>query len=234
MKRRQFSQFFVNLTERRDKTMQLGKSFMIILLMTIGLLLFACTAPSSGTCDKNGLCVDIELEEPIQMNEPVGVTIVVESKEDMSDLPIFLSSSNPDILVNEESEWIEWIVDIKDREPMYFSATIQFPETGWYNVNASVLHPAGRVVRDTVPVRITALGGTAYPESERTPGIPAPVEPVTPTMSPEALLPDTPALPPSASIPVPELYAQTTSPGAVLGNWSSIVSEGFESQFPPS
>ncbi|MCD4738792.1 MAG: hypothetical protein K8R89_05990, partial [Anaerolineae bacterium] len=42
------------------------------------------------------------------------------------------------------------------------------------------------------------------------------------------------ALPPSASIPVPELYAQTTSPGAVLGNWSSIVSEGFESQFPPS
>lgn len=212
--------------------MRLGKSFTIILLMTISLLLFACTAPSSGTCDENGLCVDIELEEPIQINEPVGVTITVESKEDLSNLQVNLWFSDPDILANEESEWV---VDVKAGESVQISTTIQFPPSeGSCRVHAGILHPPGRVVQDTVPVRITASGGTAYPESERTPGIPEPAEPVTPTVSPEALLPGTPALPPSAGMPIPELYAQTTSPGTVQGNWSQIVSEDFESQFPPS
>lgn len=204
----------------------------MILLIVISLLLFACASPSSGTCDENGLCVDIELEEPIQMNEPVDVTIIVKSKENMSSLPIFLGASAPDILVDGENEWV---VDLVDQEPVQLSTTIRFPSReGWYDVYATVLHPAGRVVRDYVPVRITTLGGTTYPESERTPGVPELIEPVTPTVSPEALLPGTPVLPPSTGIPISELYVQTTSPGAVLGSWNLIISEDFESQFPPS
>ncbi len=169
------------------------KALVAIWLLTITLLsltLVACGtfARGGGRCDYEGLCIDIELQEPIRMNEPVGVTIVVKSKRDLSGLEVVLWSSDPDIVADGESEWV---IDIKAGESRQFSTTIQFPKEGSFSVDAGVLYPVGRMVQDYVPVRITALGGTTYPESERTLGAPIPVEPVTPTVSPQALLPGT-------------------------------------------
>ncbi len=169
------------------------KAFSAIWLLTTGLLgltLVACgaSAPGGGQCDRDGLCIDVELQEPIRMNEPVGVTIVVESEEDLSDLQVFLEFSDPDITVVDGTG--EWVIDIIAGESVQLSTAIQFPEEGAHDVLASVLHPPSRTVLDYVPVRITTLGGTTYPGSIRTPGVPIPVEPVTPTVSPQALLPD--------------------------------------------
>ncbi len=168
------------------------KALNAIWLLTTGLLgltLVACgaSAPGGGKCDRDGLCIDVELQEPIRMNEPVGVTIVVESKEDLSGLEISLWFSDPDIVVDGIDKWV---IDITAGESVLFSTTIQFPKEGAHDVLASVLHPPSRTVLDYVPVRITTLGGTTYPGSIRTPGVPIPVEPVTPTVSPQALLPD--------------------------------------------
>jgi len=85
------------------------KLLTITLLMAIGLLLAACggaSAPTSQECDKNGLCIALELEEPVQMNEPVAVTITVQSEQDMASLPLNIWFSAPDIVVIDgESKW---------------------------------------------------------------------------------------------------------------------------------
>ncbi len=190
------------------------KAFSAIWLLTTGLLsltLVACgaSAPGGGSCDRDGLCIDVELQEPIQMNEPVGVMIVVESTEDLSGLEIGLWFSAPDVVVDGESEWVR---DIKAGESRQFSTAIHFPREGRFLVHAGVLHPPGRIVQDYVPVRITALGGTTYPESETTPGVPIPVEPITPTVSPQALLPGALAPPMSIGEQVLKSYTQVTLP----------------------
>lgn len=46
-------------------------SLLIVLLITSSVLP-ACSSPSSGKCE-GGLCIDMELAEPIRMNEPVLV-----------------------------------------------------------------------------------------------------------------------------------------------------------------
>ncbi len=202
----------------------------LLITSLLSLTLVACgaTAPGGGSCDHEGLCIDIELQEPIQMNEPVGVTVVVESEKDLSGLEVVLWFSAPDIVVDGDSEWV---IDIKAGESRQFSTAIHFPREGRFLVHAGVLHPVGRMVQDYVPVRITVLGGTAYPKE--TPSFIEPVEPVTPTVLPQALLPSALASPSPTSEQIPEFYTQAMLPNATLGNWVLMGSEDFEGQFPP-
>jgi len=131
------------------------------------------------------------------MNEPVPVTITVEStEEDKQGLKVSLWFSAPDIQVDGEREWV---VDLKAHTSMQFSTTIRFPaREGSYDVVAGALdYQHGRMVRDYVPVRITVLGGTLYPPSEFTPGVPQPVTTIEvtplsplPTPAPETPQPE--------------------------------------------
>ena len=100
-------------------------SNLLVLLLVAGSVLPACSsAPGGGKCE-GGLCIDVELTEPIRMNEPVPVTITVEStEEDKQGLKVSLWFSAPDIQVDGESEWI---VDLKAHTSMQFSTTIRFP-----------------------------------------------------------------------------------------------------------
>ncbi len=157
------------------------KYILILWLVTAAALLAACTAPTGGTCDQDGLCIDLELQDPIEREQPVSVTVTVTSREELSGLLVNLWFSDPDILVAGENEWE---VTLGAGESAQFLTAIEFPSRdGNYQVHAGVLHPAGRVVQETVPVRITTAGGTVYPETEVTPGIPEPAEPVTPTVA---------------------------------------------------
>lgn len=172
-------------------------SSLLVLLLVAGSVLPACSsAPGGGKCE-GGLCIDVELTEPIRMNEPVPVTITVEStEEDKQGLKVSLWFSAPDIQVDGEREWV---VDLKAHTSMQFSTTIRFPaREGSYDVVAGALdYQHGRMVRDYVPVRITVLGGTLYPPSEFTPGVPEPVTTIEvtplsplPTPAPETPQPE--------------------------------------------
>jgi len=159
-------------------------SNLLVLLLVAGSVLPACSsAPGGGKCE-GGLCVDIELAEPIRMNEPVPVTITVEStEEDKQGLKISLWLSHPDVLVEGEREWT---VDAKAHTPIQFSTMIRFAREGYYSAHAGVFEYQELMVQDAEDVRITALGGTLNPPPEREFGTPAPLErleitPVFPT-----------------------------------------------------
>ena len=184
--------------------MKLKFNSLLALLLVASSTLSACaSAPSGGKCD-GGVCIDLELAEPIRVNEPVQVTITVETQEDVPGLKISLWFSDPDIVVDGESIWV---VDAKANVPMQFSTTIRFPRgEGYYRVHAGAQDFVGQLlVQDVARVRMTALGGTLNPPSEgdtRTP-------PVLPTVPPALLTPSSPL--PTPSFPV-STAAPTTSP----------------------
>lgn len=150
-------------------------SSLLILLLITSSILPACSSPGTGKCE-GGLCVDLELTEPIRMNEPVPVTITVESREeDKQGLKVSLWFSAPDVQVDGESEWV---VDLKARTSIQFSTTIRFPaREGHFLVYAGALdYQYGRMIIDSVPVQLTLMGGTLNPSPEREFGTPAPLE----------------------------------------------------------
>lgn len=202
--------------------------WVVLLLIAVSTLSACSRAPGGGRCE-GGLCIDVELAEPIRMNEPVPVTITVEStEEDKQGLKVSLWFSAPDIQVDGEREWV---VDLKAHTSMQFSTTIRFPaREGSYDVIAGVLdYQHGRMVRDYVPVRITLLGGTLYPTSEFTPGVPQPVYPLSspPTSAPETPKPEERPEEASGSTPTPSpvsivVYKEVHAPIPDDGTWLSF------------
>jgi len=155
-----------------------------VLLLVAGLALSGCSsAPGGGKC-RHGVCIDLELAEPIGWNEPVTVTITVETEEDIQGLRVRLWFSDPDVLVEGEREWV---VDAKAHTPMQFSTTIRFTEEGYYSVHAGAQDFVGELlVQDAKDVRITTLGGTLNPPSEQELGTPELLEE---TLEPTYLMP---------------------------------------------
>lgn len=171
------------------------KSNCLFVLLLLAVVSACSSTPGGGKC-QGGLCVDVELAEPIGWNEPVPVTITVETEEDIPDLVVYLGFSDPDIVVVEGER--KWVVDAKAQTPVRFSTAIRFPlREGYYDVIASAHdHRIGLVVRDYVPVRITALGGTLYPPPGEDIGWPStlPLVFTLPPLTPSPL-PATPASP---------------------------------------
>jgi len=130
------------------------------------------------------------------MNEPVPVTITVEStEEDKQGLKVSLWFSDPDIQVDGEDIWV---VNLKAHTSIQFSTTIRFTEDGHFTVYAGALdYQHGRMVIDSIPIQITLMGGTLNPPSRLTPGVPEPVTTIEvtplsplPTPAPETPQPE--------------------------------------------
>ncbi len=178
------------------------------------------------------MCIDLELAEPIGWNEPVDVTITLETEEDIEGLKVSLWFSAPDILVEGEGEGEgEWIVNTKAHTPMQFSTTIRFPpREGYYSVHAGALGPRTDMIQDAENVQMTALGGTLNPPSEPWDGTPELLEE---TVEPTYLTPSSPLPTPSSPLPIPgESSLPDVLPCQVLGGWDLIFYEKFEGWFP--
>lgn len=202
--------------------------WIVIVMVVAGLWLVACQSaadPTRSGCNEQ-LCVDLEITGPVQANQPLTATITVESHEDFSDLQVRLWASDPDVQFGDTREWR---ITIEAGATTHLSATLQFPsQEGAYRVHAGVMLPSGLVIQDTVPVKITAPGNA--PEIQGSPKIPLLIEPVTPTLSPEARRLNEPTLR-AGFLLTPEPHPQNLLPNAA-GNWVQIGSETFEGVFP--
>ena len=79
--------------------------------------------------------VTVEVGEPIQVKQPLAVTITVVTKEDIPTLEVFLMTGDPDIqLVDGVND--SWVVDSVAQQPMVFTNTIKFIREGYINVRA--------------------------------------------------------------------------------------------------
>lgn len=160
----------------------------IVLLAIIAAALSACTGasgPGAAGCG-GGLCVRLQLEHPIRLNEPVTVTITIQSQEDVSQLKVYLVTIDPGVVIEGERQWT---VDVQAHRQTTVSTTVRFTEEGNYQLYAQA-HDThkGFVVSDSQRLHVTRAGATINPPSPKTPpvAITLPVPPPfrTPTATP--------------------------------------------------
>jgi hypothetical protein len=164
-------------------------AILIVLVVTVGILA-ACvpvSAPSSANCQE-GICVDVQLAEPIHFNQSVTVTITVESDQDIPGLGVTLGDFNPYVPTEGTRAWD---VDTKAHQPVSFTGTVRFTHEGYFDVIGAAITQEGRRVVDSVPVYISRAGGTVNPPvptgpAQAVPYTPSPSESPLPTPSPRA------------------------------------------------
>lgn len=184
------------------------------MLAVLMMVLAGCggsAAPSGGQCNR-GLCVKIEVAEPVRWGEPIGVTITVGSERDIRSLGISLLSYPPSQINFEKAEFVtaggaRWATDIQANRPQHFGLSVHFPLEGSYALIAQAYDPTmGMVVADEVNIYLTREGGVVNPTPAVLPGTPA----LVPTLPPERLLTPFPTL-----TPWPTPFPTPTSPPPV-------------------
>lgn len=183
----------------------------LLALSLLVLNLSACVGSSAAggqTCQE-GICVNIQLSEPIRLNTPVTTLVTVQTEREVPGLKVFLPTSNRSVLVEGEPQWT---VNAQSRKSMSANRVIRFTEEGFFEVMAYAQDPiTGTVVKSYVIVHITDAGGKIYlpgtPIPLGTPEKPIPAVTITPGPSPTRdpkYVPSPPPLKPTGTaIPTP-------------------------------
>ncbi len=146
---------------RRSRTTRMivaGLLALAVLLLAAGCV--GVSAPGSGNCH-NGVCVHLELAEPVSMGAPIPVTITVQTDQDESRLTVSLGFSAADMVVEGARAWT---VDAKAHQSLRFSTVIRFPSReGSFGVHAGTLTHQGGYSEEVVNVRLTHTGAVLNP-----------------------------------------------------------------------
>ncbi len=138
-----------------------------------------------------GLCVEVKAVGVIRPDQPVLVTVKVNSNKMISGLGISVApypsqatieplqgwgtaTNNPVIQTGQLSKR----VDLEANNPMVFASMIHFPRCaydGTVEVLAYALTPSGMLVSDSVRIYMTQTGGTPYYSGTRIPITPNPL-----------------------------------------------------------
>jgi hypothetical protein len=157
--------------------------WMLAILM---LVLAGCggsAAPSGGQCNE-GLCVKIDVAEPIRWEEPIGVTVTVTAEKDISNLQVSLTSYPP-VSIEDQGKWVEegmrTNVNVTANRPLVIVRKVRLPTEGTFELIAGVYTPNLPYVSDSVRIYLTREGGVVNPTPAVFSGTPA----LVPTMPPE-------------------------------------------------
>lgn len=161
----------------------------IFLLLVMLAWLFYVQVQNSLHC-KNGLCIYLELEEPVFLNQPAQIKITIKTKEAKSNLRVFLSRPGDTSIFQPQREWI---IDLEPNQPVVLTSTLIIPSgvEGWLGFSATAFDPAGSWITLAKDLRIKNGSVTVNPPPERNPGdklIPEPAQ----TMPPDTSLHPTP------------------------------------------
>lgn len=180
------------------------------LSMLLILLLSACSASSSGAECKEGICVSIEVEGPVQALEPARFIISVKTEKDTNKLPIGLTvfpgviisdiEKIPEnaILVYQDKTKLDWQLNTKGGEEYSFSGHIILskPTASYgifsYSVLAYFSQPTFGRVSDSITIYLDAEGKQveeSQAKMELETDFPAPTPPPDLTIIPETPFP---------------------------------------------
>lgn len=148
--------------------------WMLTILMMVLTGCGGSAAPGGGQCNQ-GLCVKIEVAEPIRWGEPLLVQILVVTKDDASNLGISLIYHDKGIIVEEpkkveqgEVVWegdqgLDWRVSAKANQPVVLTHRVHLPpREGPIQFIASAITPQGLQTVDSVTIYLTRTGGKVY------------------------------------------------------------------------
>ncbi|MCS7352500.1 MAG: hypothetical protein RMM10_13550, partial [Anaerolineae bacterium] len=122
-------------------------------------------APSGAQCNQ-GLCVKIEVAEPIRWGEPIVVTITVTAERDIPNLQVSLTSYPP-VSIEDQGKWIEEgtraNVNITAQRPLVLMRKVRLPGEGTFELMAGVYTPNLPYVSDSVRIYLSREGGVVNP-----------------------------------------------------------------------
>ena len=150
----------------------------IIAIVILGICLGACVAapaPGSRQCSSNGVCIKIQVAEPIRLDEPITVTATITSDKDLSQVEIAFASDAPDLLIEDKQTWHKGTqserIDIKANQPARVSRRFLVPKDDRFNIITSAMAPDFRV-EDSVYIITTKDSGRVYRAGEPIPTVP--------------------------------------------------------------
>ncbi len=138
--------------------------WMLAILMTVLAGCGRSAAPAGGQCNQ-GLCVKIEVAEPIRWVEPIVVTVTMMAERDVSNLQVSLTSYPP-VSIEDQGKWIEEgtraNVNLTANRPSVIVRKVRFPSEGTFELMAGVYTPNLPYVSDSVRICLTREGGKVY------------------------------------------------------------------------
>jgi len=180
------------------------------MLATLMIVLAGCrgsAVPGGGRCNK-GLCVKIEVVEPIRWQEPIGVAITVTAEKDISNLQISLTSYPP-VFIEDQGKWVKegtrMNVNITANRPLVIVRKVRLPAEGMFELIAGAYTPNLPYVSDSVRIYLTREGGVVNPTPAVFSGTPA----LVPTMPLEWLRTPFPTPTPLPTLPLSPLATPT-------------------------
>jgi hypothetical protein len=178
--------------------------------MLLVLLLSACSSSSSGAECKEGICVSIEVESPVQALVPAPFVISIRTEKDISNLGISLYGDRtitildiekkPDSaeLAYKNDSSMDWWIDTKGGEEYKFTGHVILakPIVSYgifsYGLIAAAGHPSITRVTDSVTIYLDAEGKQVEEnraKMELETDFPAPTPPPDLTIIPETPFP---------------------------------------------
>ena len=138
--------------------------WMLAMLMIVLAGCRGSAASSGGQCTR-GLCVKIEVAEPVRWGEPIVVTVTVTVDRDISDLQVSLTSFPP-VSIEDQGKWIEEgsraNVRLTANQPLIIMRKVLPHREGTFELMAGVYTPNLPYISDSVRIYLTRTGGKAY------------------------------------------------------------------------
>jgi hypothetical protein len=219
-------------------------------LAILMLILAGCgggASPGSGWCDQ-GLCVKIEVVEPVQWGKPLTVKITVTTEADIPDLGVSIYTYPPDVVVEGPIGWeptskggmvwkggAGWLVATKANQPIVFIRNIRVPAKQspfLVDIQANASTREGRRVSHSVHIYLAREGGKVYYAGTPLPITPWPlpvyITTLGPSLTPQPTFTPTPTLP---LTPTP-LYSPLATPTQPLSPFGSPISTPAPAAYP--
>lgn len=149
--------------------------FIAIWSISLSLVLSACatTEDRSGSSDpgadktcREGVCVEIDVAQPIVLNQPAAVTITISSTVDKPGLSIKLQASPTNVTFGPDTIWQ---YDAAANHSKVFNSTVTFTSPGEYLIAAGVFWKGSPLLVNQDRVIIGNNGGTVNPTFNASP-----------------------------------------------------------------
>ncbi len=143
------------------------QSIVILMIMAVMLITSCSTGGNSWSSDpsaeitcEEGVCAEINIGQPIVLNQPADITITIRSTVDYPNLSIALHAVPSNVIFGPDSNWSYDAIANQSKE---FHSEVTFTSEGEYQVGAMVFTVGGLLLSNEERILITKDGVVINP-----------------------------------------------------------------------
>jgi hypothetical protein len=77
----------------------------ILLLGFVCMVFVSCSSGGASETCRDGICIDMELEEPIMFADSTILTVTISTENDLSNIELHLNSNAADLQFSPQEQW---------------------------------------------------------------------------------------------------------------------------------